>query len=102
MSTTSKAFTVSECRSCSAAIIWAQTQKGKRMPVDAKPVENGNIRLEERMVRSEDQYGIPSYHGILTAIYEGKEQGDLFGEEIPRYVSHFVTCDDAKDWRKDA
>ena len=28
-----------QCGSCHAPVVWAITEKGKRMPVDAEPVE---------------------------------------------------------------
>lgn len=36
---------MSQCRSCGADIVWALTTNGKRMPVDAEPSAEGNIRL---------------------------------------------------------
>jgi hypothetical protein len=33
------------CRSCNAPIIWAITVKGRRIPIDKAPVENGNVTL---------------------------------------------------------
>ena len=77
----------SECNSCAASIIWTVTHKGKRMPVDAQPVENGNIRLRH------DEDGI-------IAEYPGKEHPSLFEAPRTRYVSHFSTCPDRDHWRK--
>jgi hypothetical protein len=52
---------VSRCRSCGAAIRWATTVNGKRMPVDDEPVPDGNadpvrpdpgrVRADRRAVR---------------------------------------------------
>jgi len=30
---------IAKCRGCGASIIWVKTEKGKSMPVDAKPVK---------------------------------------------------------------
>jgi hypothetical protein len=90
------------CRSCNAELIWATTEKGKPIPLDATPVADGNIRLEERSTvdRSVSINGMdyPVVEEIvLTAVpapYEGEErQGD-------RYLAHFATCKDTKKWRK--
>jgi hypothetical protein len=32
---------MSVCRSCGAPITWAETKSGRRMPIDADPVEDG-------------------------------------------------------------
>lgn len=36
------------CKSCGAEIFWAVTQKGKRMPVDTEPREDGNLEIVEQ------------------------------------------------------
>ena len=64
---------MANCRSCGAAIIWATTTAGKRMPLDPKP--------------------------ISVAIGEGVTNGGTV--EIRRgYVSHFATCPSADQHRK--
>jgi hypothetical protein len=84
---------VSKCRSCGAPVIWTITEgEGKTMPVDAEPVEDGNIRLEERGQKT--NMGTPA----PTAIYDTTES--LFGSSN-RYVSHFATCPEATQWRKE-
>lgn len=69
------------CRSCGAQIIWAVTASGSKMPVDAEPVENGNLILR----KTESESG-----PILVAIIS--PDGD--------YVSHFATCLNAAEHRK--
>ena len=66
------------CSSCSAQIFWAKTTAGKAMPIDAKPVEDGNVWLDANQVAS---VGKPV-------------AGSL------RYVSHFATCKNAAKHRK--
>ncbi len=61
------------CRSCGAEIVWALTDKGKRMPLDA---------LAER------RFVLKTVGGQLTCLSE------------PVYTSHFVTCPDADQHRK--
>lgn len=80
---------VPRCRSCGALILWARTTKGKRVPIDAGPVENGNIRLAYAGDGSDP-----------VAHYEPPGQPALPDvEPEPRYVSHFATCPQAREWR---
>lgn len=65
------------CRSCGADVIWAQTSKGRHIPLDAVPASDGNILLTD---------------GIARVVDPG--QG--------HFVSHFVTCPQAHQWRKPA
>ena len=79
------------CRSCGAEVIWAVTENGKRMPVDAMPREDGNIMLTH----------YPD--GQIAADYVNPtlfEEWDVPAPEPRRYVSHFATCSQSKQWRK--
>lgn len=40
-------YPTKQCKSCGASIIWTTTSAGRHMPVDADPVENGNIVLRQ-------------------------------------------------------
>ncbi len=81
------------CRSCGADIIWAVTSTGSRMPVDAQPVDGGNVLLTER--------GAPVSGNPPLATVVGKQaQPNLFGDDGPRYVSHFSTCPNADSHRR--
>jgi hypothetical protein len=64
-----------QCRSCGAAITWAELTSGKRHPFDGEIVA----------VRSQG------------SILEGRVIEDI-DTSITR--SHFESCPDAKDWRK--
>jgi hypothetical protein len=82
---------VTACRSCGAEIVWAFTPDGRRMPVDAQPVDGGNVLLTPAV----------EPRGAPTATVVGKRaQPTLFGDDGPRYVSHFVTCPDAARHRR--
>jgi len=71
---------VEHCRSCGARIIWAITAAtGRSMPVDADPVEHGNVVLES---------------------VDGKPLAFVGQAGEPRYVSHFVSCPEANRWRR--
>jgi hypothetical protein len=81
------------CRSCGAAVIWAHTERGKRMPIDAEPVGHvggGNIQLMHRE-------GLPP-----LAVYLGQDTiAHLEGFQMERlHTSHFATCPHAKKWRR--
>lgn len=70
------------CRSCEAAIVWALTAEGRRMPVDAEPTPEGRLKLRRR---EDGQLGVE--------VVEPRG----FGR---RYRSHFATCPEANDWRR--
>lgn len=72
---------VERCRSCDAPIRWAITVNGRKMPLDHEPVWDGNVRMREG-----------------RAVIVPKDEGP---PSEPRYVSHFFTCPDRDDWRKD-
>ena len=76
---------VERCKSCAARIVWAVTELGKRMPVDADPHQAGNITLLPRPL------GAPLAHVLQR--YET-------AEERPLYRAHFVSCPNARDWRR--
>lgn len=71
----------SRCESCNAEVIWTETVNGKKMAVDAEPVENGNLRVFES-------------EGRVLSRYSFKD------EEGPHYQAHFASCPDAEKWRK--
>ncbi|MFI6819751.1 hypothetical protein ACIBJE_02215 [Micromonospora sp. NPDC050187] len=68
------------CRSCPAQIIWAVTERGKPMPVDAEPTPDGNVLLEQ----------LPT--GLRARVLPAHR---AFGRK-----SHFASCKDAAKWRR--
>ncbi|MDQ5870771.1 MAG: hypothetical protein M3547_01010 [Acidobacteriota bacterium] len=80
------------CRSCGAVVIWAETEKGKRMPVDAKPSPTGNFKLREDGPFTRPD-GTETDPGVPLAVWD-----PTLREE--RYDSHFKTCPDRDRWRK--
>ena len=80
------AFPIEPCRSCTQPVIWAKTKTGKRMPVNAEPSEDGNIRLARIN-------GGP-YADVLSPARLAA------GTQEPLRTSHFVTCPDAPAWRR--
>jgi hypothetical protein len=83
---------VTACRSCSAKILWVETEKGKRMPLDAQPSPKGTFEL-----RTEGPFTRPNgtriESGVPLAVYDPDANEE-------RYESHFSTCPDRKTWRK--
>ena len=65
-----------KCKSCDAVIIWAETEKGTRIPLNIKP--------EKRF--------------ILTG--DGSWGDTQVATMVDTYVSHFATCPDAGKFRK--
>lgn len=93
------------CRSCGSPIFFGLTTKGRRMPIDPAPVEDGNVvlvSLEARMetgvanlgrARAQRDGATPTDGGsadlprvrVLRA-------GEHVEVDLPRYRSHFATC----------
>lgn len=74
------------CRSCDASIVWADTSSGSRMPVDAEPVPDGNLVLT-----------YPSPGRALALVVDPAQ---LLLDDPPRYRSHFATCPNADQHRR--
>jgi hypothetical protein len=82
---------MAECKSCGAAITWVLTEKDKPMPVDAEPVEQGNVEL----------YRDDAGEQRARVVVEG--DATLPGFDLPaRYQSHFASCPQADQHRKAA
>lgn len=75
---------MSRCRSCQAPLLWAQTEKGRRIPLDPDPYAG------------EDPRGLYVLRagGLAVAVTP-----DAFPGE-PLYRSHFSTCPEAKEHRR--
>lgn len=74
----------SRCKSCDATIIWAITDHGKSMPIDAQPSANGNVELRLD-------------HG---GAYRAKVHAGPNGHTGQLHTSHFVTCPNAAKHRR--
>jgi hypothetical protein len=78
---------IGQCRGCTAPVIWAVMVKTENAnPLDAEPVANGNIRILRDPVKA------TNFKPIAQVV--SKEHPAREGEEL--YVSHFVTCPEAK------
>lgn len=81
-------WVIARCRDCGAPVVWTLTTANqRRMPVDAEPVEDGNV--------------------VLTSGNSGPEARVLTRAELDRratrtglYRSHFSTCPNAAGRRQ--
>lgn len=71
---------MAQCRTCEAPVIWADTQSGRKMPIDEQPTAKGNMVYVGGVAR--------------TASAEDRRLGR------PLYTSHFATCPDADAHRR--
>lgn len=69
------------CRTCSAAILWARTERGKKMPLDAAPVCDAVAQTRALFVLRETDRSMPL--ALAAWGLEGTE---------PHYRCHFDTC----------
>jgi hypothetical protein len=75
-----------QCRTCRALIVWGITEKGRRIPLDAKPHPDGNIYL---------------YHDVAYVLpVNGRSLAEHREMGTPLYVSHFATCPNAAKHRR--
>lgn len=77
---------MSRCRSCSAPILWVETEHGRRMPIDAEPY-TGPAPGGLFVLRTGDP---PRAIATTPEAFPGE----------PVYRSHFETCPDSDDWRR--
>lgn len=73
------------CSSCEREIVWALTARGKRMPLDADPVEEWTDLRGKFVLRD----------GVALAAVNAPPEA---GEQV--YVSHFATCPQAAQHRR--
>lgn len=72
---------MARCKACNAPITWELTTKGKRIPLDLAPTDDGNVTIE----------------GGRAVVHA---QPPLDVEAGRRYLSHFVTCPKASEFRR--
>lgn len=78
-------FAAALCKSCPAQVFWAETDRGKRMLVDAVPVaKGGNLRVTERDGKAP----------LATVVAPHLR----FGTTL--HISHFATCVNARQHRR--
>lgn len=77
----------SHCRTCKAPVRWVRTMQGKNMPLDPDPVADGNVWIDH-------------WEAGTPVVGVGLTRDDVPRSEPCAYVSHFVTCVNADEWRK--
>lgn len=83
-----------KCRSCGAAIFWGLTERGKRIPLNAEPDNaKGNMVISFWTQIDEGKPGEVTNFHVRAA-------GTLLDAKQTRYLSHFVSCPEAKRWRR--
>ncbi len=68
-----------QCRSCGKEIVWAETQHGKKVPLDPKALV----------------FSVAAENGKMVAVSVTGHRGPS-GDML--MVSHFATCPDANKW----
>jgi hypothetical protein len=77
---------MSTCRSCQAPVQWLENvTTGKRAPIDAEPVIDGNVEIDEAA----------GTYRVVT----GREQDQAVAERRPLHLNHFVTCPQSTAWK---
>lgn len=77
------------CRGCGAEILWALTESGRRMPLDAEPNPAGAYTLIPPSPRARPV-------AALTAV---RVAGEHHADE-PRYMQHWATCPERDRFRR--
>jgi hypothetical protein len=78
------------CSGCGAPMIWAVTEAGKRMPLDAEPVPGGLFILDPADGATRGGSVPP------VARYARRDLATIGA----RYTSHFATCPSASRFRR--
>jgi hypothetical protein len=75
----------SPCRSCGSLLLWVEWPSGKKMPVNARPSQDGDIVLALRPSKRK----LVAEH-FRADIHQGRN----------RYTSHVATCPHARMHRR--
>lgn len=76
------------CASCRAEIVWATTTKDKPIPLEPASTPNGNLAV----------YQVDG-GGLRAVIVQGPRRDAMRACGQPLYLSHFVSCPHADEWR---
>lgn len=84
-----------KCRSCGAEIVWAITERGKRIPLNAEPDNaKGNI-----VIALLDEMA-PTRGGGMEPMFSARTALGLMNANEERYMPHHAVCPQAKQWRR--
>ena len=77
------------CKSCGAAIIWIETENGKKMPCDADPVTYWkNPKGKATVITPNGE------------TYRADLEGDIMNATGYGYIPHWATCPQAANFRR--
>lgn len=82
-------WSTAQCQSCDAAVVWAVTAKGRRMPVNATPDPAGNVVLVDQGISSPP---------LALVIHTERQQTETPVDAL--HTSHFQTCPNAAAHRR--
>lgn len=84
---------MTHCRSCGAPIWWAYSTGGKRIPIDADPVEDANLVAVDRTGQplDPDRARDAVTRGQATVTVARRALRSM-NPELPRWRTHFSTC----------
>jgi hypothetical protein len=74
------------CRSCDAPVTWVITPTGARMPLDPTPAPDGNVWIAALAPSGDMVIGVSL-------------NNDGVPPDKTSYVSHYVSCPQADEWR---
>ncbi|MEA2702898.1 MAG: hypothetical protein QOD63_843 [Actinomycetota bacterium] len=84
------------CRACAAAIWFGLTVKGRRMPIDPAPAEDGNVVIDADVVL----HALADLDARTLPHVRVLGKGEAVDPDVPRYRSHFSTCPAAERFRR--
>lgn len=82
---------LTRCRGCRRTVFFATTQGDKKIPIDEKPANDGNLLVATSGTQ------LPT----ATVMRSGQAAG-MREQGVPTYKAHFATCPNADDFRKKA
>lgn len=88
MSPQSARDALSTCDSCGARILWGVTERGKRIPLDYEPNNDGNVSVLEFCADGTPRVRV---HGKASL---------LEPDVVASYMVHFATCPNSKHHRR--
>ena len=94
----------SHCAACGCALIWLQHARTlKPAPIEAAPVDDGNIVLlrAEQLPNSTQAQLLPAANATEAGFYRIRKKDEPYdrAHDGLRYRSHFVTCPHAPHFR---
>jgi hypothetical protein len=80
------------CRSCHASLRWVRSAASHNsLPLNADPDPRGNIVVD---------YSAAEECELATVLKKGDPRRD--DPKVTKYLNHFVTCPQSKQWRRGA